>query len=96
MPNNVHIDFAKGEKCWNWFETYYSCIGCGCCSSDIETRRKNRLRVLNRHLEEQINFNAWSDDPKLRAIQEGNVKINIRYFKRKLRYYEKALKGGAE
>lgn len=94
MPDIVHIDCAKDEKCWNWFETVYTCIGCGCCSSDIATRRKNRLRVLKRRLEEECNFDDWFDDPELRAIQERNVKINIRYFRRKIRYYEKALKGG--
>ena len=93
---SIHIDFAKDKKCWNWFETVYSCIGCGCCSSDMETRRKNRLRVLKRRLEEERNFDNWYDDPEIRAIQERNIKINIRYLKRKIRYYEKALKGGGE
>lgn len=92
--SEVYIDFTKGKKCWNYYETVYSCIGCGCCSSDINKRHKNRARVLKRMLQYQYDFNAWSDIPELRAIQEGNIKINIRYFKRKLRYYEKAIAKG--
>ena len=94
MPDSVHICFAKGEKCWNRFEAYFCCISCGCCSSDIETRRKNRLRVLKRQLQEQYDFESWCDDPELRALQEENIKTNIRYFKRKIRYYEKVIAKG--
>ena len=82
MPDIIHIDFAKGKKCWNYYETVYSCIGCGCCSSDVKKRRQNRIKVLKRMLQEQYNFAAWSDIPELKAIQEDNIKINIRYFKR--------------
>ena len=94
MEECVHICFAKGKNCWNLYETVYSCIGCGCCSIDIKKRQRNRARVLKRLLEDQYSFKDWSDIPELKAIQEDNIKINIRYFKRKLRYYEKALSKG--
>lgn len=96
MDEYVHIDFAKGKTCWNYYETVYSCIGCGCCSPDIKTRQQNRARVLKRLLQEQYAFDDWSDIPEIKALQEDNVKINIRYLKRKLRYYEKKYTEGEE
>ena len=86
---SIYIDFAKGKKCWNIYETVYTCIRCGCCSKDKNERYKNRVRVLKRLLQKEYNFNDWDDDPELKAIQERNIKSNIRYFKKKLRYYEK-------
>lgn len=88
---SIYIDFAQGTKCWNLYETIYSCIGCGCCAKDKKARYKNRVRVLKRVLKEQYNFNNWDDDPELKAIQERNIKSNIRYLKKKLRYYKKLL-----
>lgn len=88
---SIYIDFAKGKKCWNVYETMYTCIGCGCCSKDKKLRYQNRVMVLKRQLKEEYDFNNWDDDPELKSIQERNIKSNIRYFKKKLRYYEKLL-----
>lgn len=90
---SIFVDFAKSKKCWNVFETMYTCIGCGCCSKDKQVRYHNRIRVLKRLLKEQYEFNQWDNNPEGRAIQEKNIKFNIRYFKRKLRYYEKRVEG---
>lgn len=90
---NIHIDFAKSKNRWNVFETMYTCIGCGRCSEDKQARCQNRIRVLKRLLKKQHEFNQWDDNPEGRAIQEKNIKFNIRYFKRKLRYYEKRVEG---
>ena len=89
MPR--YIDFARKKNCWNLHEATYTCIGCGCCSKDKKLRYQNRVRVLKRQLKSQYDFNDWVDDPELKAIQERNVKANIRYFKKKLRYYENRL-----
>lgn len=89
MP--IYIDFAIKKNCWNLYEAIYTCIGCGCCSKDKKLRYQNRVRVLKRQLKENYDFNDWIDDPELKAIQERNVKADIRYFKKKLRYYENCL-----
>lgn len=89
----IFVDFGKRKNCWNVFETMYTCIGCGCCSKDKQTRYQNRIRVLKRLLKEQYEFNQWDDTAEGRAIQQKNIKFNIRYFKRKLRYYEKQVEG---
>lgn len=89
----IHIDFAVKKNCWNmeaW--CYGNCYGCGCCVRDKKQRYENRIRYLNGMIEEQEHFDLWDDEPELRAIQEKNVKANIRFLKRKLRYYTRKLK----
>jgi len=90
----IHIDFAVKGNCWNLEASCYgNCYGCGCCVKDKRQRYENRIRYLNGMIEEQEHFDGWFDEPEIRALQERNVKANIRWFKRKLRYYEKKLKG---
>lgn len=89
--SNIHICFAKGKNCWNYYETIHSCIGCGCCSKKTKERQKNRLKVLKRLLAEKLNFHDWCEDAQIKAIQERNIKKDIRYFKKKIQYYEKVI-----
>ena len=60
--------------------------------SDKRERYKNRIALLDEMLKEEYEFDRCDDDPELKALQERNVKTNIRYFKRLKRYYEKKLK----
>lgn len=84
------IDFSVKSNCWNIYEALYICIGCGCCSPDKQKRRENRLRVLRRLLQEQHDFDRWADGyPDMIELQKRNIKENIKYFKRRIRYYEK-------
>lgn len=89
----VHIDFAVRENCWNLYDSYGQiCVGCGCCSSDPTVRAESRLRVCKRMLQEQYDFDDWDEDAGWKRIQQKNVRSNIQYFKRRVRYYEKRLK----
>lgn len=88
---SIHFTLSKSEKCWNPYESIYACIRCGCCNKDKTIRRKSRLAAAKRLLQENLEFDAWHDEPYWRAIQEKNVKINIRHWRRVIRYYEKAL-----
>jgi hypothetical protein len=95
MPDGtaIHIDFATKGNCWNMEAACYgNCYGCGCCAKNKRQRYENRIRYLRGMIEEQKHFDNWFDEPEIRALQEKNVKENIRWFKRKLRYYEKKLK----
>lgn len=88
----IHIDFSVRKNCYNreaW--CYGMCYGCGCCVKNKKERAENRLEYFNELLDEQINFNLWDDQPELREIQEKNIKANIRFFKRKIRYYKNRL-----
>ena len=87
---SFHVSIAIRKDCWNKIDSWNEiCVHCGCCSSDPIKRAESRLRVSQQHLQEQFNFNDWDDDPKGRAVQEKNVKSNIRYFRRQVRYYTK-------
>ena len=50
------------------------------------------IRYLNEELKEREHFDLWDDDPELRQLQEKNVRFDIRWFKRKIRYYTKKLR----
>ena len=93
MAEWIHITFATKPNCYNaqaW--AYGNCYGCGCCSSDKKERYASRLRYFREELEERENFKYWDDDPALRAVQEKNVKADIKVFKRRIRYYAKRLR----
>ena len=86
----VHIDSAPEKNCWNLIDSYgMHCVGCGCCVKDKKTRYENRIRCLERWLKEQYEFDDWI--PKWKEEQEKNIKANIQYFKRQLRYYKSKL-----
>ena len=85
-----HIDIQVTERCWNLIDSYgMMCIGCGCCSKDKHKRYASRIRTLERWISDQENFELWDDDPDGRALQERNIKANLRHFKRQLRYYKR-------
>lgn len=84
----LHIDFIPNKDCWNRYEAFHSCVHCGCCGEDIDKRTESRILVLQRLLKEEYEFDRWADDPALRALQEENIRLNIRYFKRMLSYYQ--------
>lgn len=91
--SNIHICFSAKPNCWNFeAKCYGTCYGCGCCVKDKVKLYKNRIALLDEMLKDQYEFDGWDDDPELKALQERNVKTNIRYFKRLKRYYEKKLK----
>lgn len=96
MPDGtaIHVDFAVKKNCWNLEASCYgNCYGCGCCVKDKKQRYENRIRYLKGMIDEEEHFDRWDDEPELRAIQEKNVKANIHFFKRRLRYYTRKLKG---
>ena len=86
----MHIDVFCGKNCWNLIDSYGEvCVGCGCCSKDKKKRYESRIRCLEEWLKEREEFDDW--DEGWRELQEENIKSDIRYFKRRLRYYKKGL-----
>lgn len=90
----MHIDIKVADNCWNLFDSYGEiCVHCGCCSKDKRERYKARIAAVENWLEEKQNFDGWfEDDPEIKALQERNVKHDIRTFKRTLRYYRAKLR----
>lgn len=88
----MHICTAIKKNCWNLYDSYGEiCVHCGCCSSDPKVRAKARLEVMKEQLDYEEHFDAWCDDPKWRAIQEKNLKSNMKHYKKQIRYYTKRL-----
>lgn len=89
----MHIDIGCKRNCWNPFESYGEiCVGCGCCSKDKKVRYKARLDLAKRMLKEQLDFNRWAKDERIKELQEANCRSNIRYWKRAIKRYERLLK----
>lgn len=85
-----YIDFAVQKNCWNLIDSYgMLCVGCGCCLKDKRKRYENRIRCLERWIEEEEKFDNWIEGCE--ETQERNRRANIRWFKRKLGYYRKRL-----
>lgn len=90
--NWIHISFAVRPDCYNMQAFCYgTCYGCGCCDKKKPDRWKNRLRYLNGELEHEQHFDAWDEDSELRALQEKNVKANIKYINRRIGVYKRLL-----
>lgn len=88
-----HICFSVNENCYNFYESYGEiCVLCGCCSKDLKKRTESRLALYKRQLDRVENFDNWFEDPKIKAIQEKNIKIDTKIYKRRIRYYEKRLR----
>ena len=87
---NIHIDFQRRENCWNLIDSYGEiCVGCRCCSSDKRVRYESRIRCLERWLKERQEFDDWIDGCE--EIQKKNIRDDIRYYKRRLRYYRQKI-----
>lgn len=87
---NIHFDFQCRKNCWNLYDSYGEiCVGCGCCSSDKKVRYESRIRCLERWLKERQEFDDWIDG--FEEIQKKNIRDDIRYYKRRLRYYRQKI-----
>lgn len=85
----AHITFAARPDCYNMMaKCFGNCYGCGCCTKKKPDRWENRIRYLTEELEGQERFDSWDDDPELRALQERNVKENIKYINRRINIYQ--------
>ena len=86
------IDYATNNNCWNPYDSYGEiCVGCGCCNKDKATRYKARYKLCQRMIEEQLSFDGWYEEPEIRALQQENIKLNLKHFRRLSRYYKKKL-----
>ena len=90
----MYIDFQVKPNCWNLEDSYGEiCVCCGCCSEDKKTRYEARLNHCKAWLEERKNFSDWAYEyPDLMKVQKENIASDIKYYKRRIRYYETQLK----
>ena len=87
-----YIDKGVDKHCKNLIDSWGQiCVGCNCCGRlDHDSMYTSRLRVARRLLKEvqakvnQIGFQT--------ALQQKNIKIDIRYFKRQIAYDERRVR----
>ena len=98
----MHICMSVSEDCINLHTYGEICVWCGCCSYNPNYRDRivRTIKYYKECLEEQYNFKEWFDDECIKKIQESNVKLNIKYYKKEIRKYKNILKtlkvGGSE
>ena len=89
----AHIDRPTAKQCWNLIDSYgMMCVHCGCCSHDKQKRYTSRIAVLERWIDGWEHFDRWDDDPEMKALQERNIRSNLKHFRRMLRYYKGKMK----
>jgi len=91
MENKVtaFLDFGVQKNCYATLWSYGEiCVGCGCCGKPSPQRDKARLEYWQEELSRLGNFPYFADDPKLRALQERNIAIDLPIAKRLVRYYK--------
>ena len=87
----MYVDFAVQKNCWNLIDSYGEmCVGCGCCLKDKKKRYESRIRCLERWIDEWKNFDGWIEGCE--DLQRKNIRSNLKYFNRRLRYYKSRLK----
>jgi hypothetical protein len=80
----LHISISPIENCINP-SALYTCYKCNACGRiDDRTQKEDAIKMYQRHLDMQYNFSNWNKDPKMRKLQEENIKCNIEYFKEKI------------
>lgn len=89
----IFVDCAVSDDCINHNSYGEICLKCGCCSRNPDYRDRviRIIRLYRESLHEQKNFDLWSNNDELKRLQERNIKSNILYCKRKIRFYRKIL-----
>lgn len=88
------IDYSISTDCINPNSYGEICLLCGCCSlnTDYRDRTIRKIRLCKDLLKREYLFDLWDENSDLRIIQERNMRLNILYFKRKIRMQKKILR----
>lgn len=89
----VHTCIQVSKDCINYDSYGEICVGCNACGRfDKSTQNECALKLYKRMLQEQYDFNNWTEG--FEEIQKKNIKSNIEFLKNKILELEKALKEG--
>ena len=81
----LHVGYSTTENCINDDSYGIICVRCNACGKiNPERQREDALRMWRKKLEEELSFDRWDNDPKIRALQERNHQANIEYYKAKI------------
>jgi len=92
MIGATYFDQQVDKHCWNLYDSYGEiCVKCNCCGGfDKETMYTSRLRTVRRWLKE---WQPKLTDPGFQtAIQQKNIRLDIRRCQRQIAYYKRKVK----
>lgn len=89
----IFNDYGCSDNCINTYSYGEICVRCGCCEyeKDYFQRLKNMLSLYKEELENNKNFNRFSDIQYIAEIQKKNIAINHKYFTKQIRYIKTEL-----
>lgn len=89
----IYNDHIVSDDCINSYSYGEICINCGCCSRNLNYRDRTirQIRYYKEMLNNEHNFDNWSESEAGRKYQERVTKANILYFKQKIRRCKKIL-----
>jgi hypothetical protein len=87
----MNICTSALDNCYATTDSYGEiCVGCNCCGRFGKGLKMYKAR-LSYHmicLDDNENFSQWADGyPEMIKLQEKNIKINIKYHERRVKYY---------
>jgi len=92
MNGHIFLDQQVDKHCWNLYDSYGEiCVKCNCCGlmkpeTVYGTMYASRLRTVKRWLKE---WQPKLTDPGFQtAIQQKNIRLDIRRCQRQITYYE--------
>jgi hypothetical protein len=92
MTGALYLDQQVARNCWNLYDSYGEiCVKCNCCGGfDKKTMYASRLRVVKRWLKEdqaKLSMRGFQS-----ALQQKNIRTDIRRFQWQIHYYERKVK----
>ena len=97
----IQICMQVSKNCINIDSYGVMCVHCGCCEEynpNVKDRTEKQIKSYNERLQEEYNFDNYSENEEMAEIQRKNVETNIKYFKEmieKLEHFFDMLKEGA-
>ena len=62
------------------------CVLCNACGRfDKSTQKECYKKMLLEKLQKERDFNDWSKNPKIKILQQSNIKKNIKYYEKELK-----------
>ena len=77
------------KNCVNNDSYYCICVECNACGRfDKSSQKECYKKMILEKLQNERDFNNWSKNQEIKAIQQKNVKENIKYYEKELNKLE--------
>lgn len=90
----IHISYSVAKNCYNHNSFGEICIQCNCCGRFEKGFAKYKARLVyhKENLNYQLNFDGYSNNPKVKTLQMQIRKCNINNQIIAIRNYTRLLK----